>query len=264
VLNYDAVTTSATAGSAVTVGPLYIYENLAGTKSASSTAELRIKDNAPSGASYLLINAANSSWKSIYKVYLGGVTNVTTPVIDYTDFNIYRNFDYNCNIAIAGSGQNDARVTYAKLAVVGQYLFADGTWGDSGSNTSSKIGYVFKTTGSTTYPHGYAVALTDASTSCPSTNVSGAVANYNYSVPYSNVIGSSGWYLPSKDDLLLIGQVMGSLVSTYNIMINTWYWSSSWDSDNNALFVVEYASDGSTTVSYNVSNNFYVRTIIQF
>jgi hypothetical protein len=152
-LNYDAVTTSATAGSAVTVGPLYIYENLAGTKSASSTAELRIKDNAPSEASYLLINAKSSDWKSTYRVYLGGVTSATIPVTDYNNYDIYRNHDYQCNIAIAGSGNGDARIDYKALqgdrstaitgtATVGTYLYSDGT---TGTTTSGKpvVGIVF-------------------------------------------------------------------------------------------------------------------------
>lgn len=143
-LNFDAVATPVYAGTVVTAGPYYLYENLAGTSSASSTAELRTSTNAPTGSSYLLITAKgtgyNAGWTSTYRVYLGGVTNATTPVIDYTNFNVNRDFNYQCNIAISGSGANDVRVTYSPTtstrsnvyfgdATVGNYLYADGTNG---------------------------------------------------------------------------------------------------------------------------------------
>ena len=143
-LNYDAVATPVYAGTVVTAGPYYIYENLAGTFSASSTAELRTAANAPGGSSYLQITAKgigyNAGWTSIYRVYLGEVTNGTPPVIDYTNFNINRDFNYQCNIAISGSSVNDVRVTYSPTtstrtnvyfgdATVGNYLYDDGTNG---------------------------------------------------------------------------------------------------------------------------------------
>ena len=175
-LNYDAVTTSATAGSAVTVGPLYIYENLAGTKSASSTAELRIKDNAPSEASYFLINAKGSGWKSTYRVYLGGVTSATIPVTDYNNYDIYRNHDYQCNIAIAGSGNGDARVTYQATATrpnmyvgdatIGNYLYSDGTNGTT-YISGKTVGIIFSSELTQAqydkgYRHGKVLALKNA------------------------------------------------------------------------------------------------------
>ena len=182
-LNFSAVATPVYAGTVVSAGPYYIYENLAGTASASSTAELRTSTNAPTGSSYLLITAKgtgyNAGWTSTYRVYLGGVTNATTPVIDYTNFNINRDFNYQCNIAISGSGANDARVSYQVIqttradartgtATVGNYLYSDGT---TGTTTAGKtiVGIVFSNQLSPAeynagYTHGYALALKDAST----------------------------------------------------------------------------------------------------
>ncbi|WP_245601961.1 DUF4906 domain-containing protein [Xylanibacter oryzae] len=145
-INYSSVTTSASAGGVVTAGPYYVLENIAGKNSSITASEQRTSANAPSGASYILINAKRyagwgAGWKSTYRIYLGGVTSATTPVVDCTDFNIYRGYDYNCNISIFGSGANDARVTYTALpssgrsnfytgdAIVGNYLYSDGTNG---------------------------------------------------------------------------------------------------------------------------------------
>ena len=181
-LNFTAVATPVYAGTVVNAGPYYIYENLAGTASASNTAELRTAANAPTGSSYLLITARgtgyNAGWTSTYRVYLGGVTNATSPVLDYTNFNINRDFNYQCNIAISGSGSNDVRVTYAPTtstrtnvyfgdATPGTYLYNDGT---TGTTTAGKtiVGIVFSNQLSSAeyaagYKHGYALALADAS-----------------------------------------------------------------------------------------------------
>jgi hypothetical protein len=158
-LNYSAVATPITAGTAVTTEPYYIYENLAGTNADATTAELRNINHVPSSgnASYLLVTAKgvgyNAGWASTYRVYLGGVTNATNPVVDYTNFNINRNFDYKCNIAIAGSGVNDVRVSYSPTtssrsnvyfgdATIGDYLYSDGTWGTVTSGKSI-VGIIF-------------------------------------------------------------------------------------------------------------------------
>lgn len=157
-LNFGAVSSSGSIGSPVTAGPYYIYENLAGTSSASNTAELRTSANAPTGASYLLITAKgygyNGGWTSTYRVYLGGVTNATTPVVDYTNFNVYRDFNYQCNIAISGSGANDVRVTYTRTssrtnvyfgdATVGNYLYNDGTNGTT-FKAGQTVGIIYST-----------------------------------------------------------------------------------------------------------------------
>ncbi|WP_018462561.1 DUF4906 domain-containing protein [Segatella paludivivens] len=185
-LSFGAVTTPVYAGTVVNAGPYYIYENLAGTSSASNAPELRTTTNAPAGSSYLLITAKGTGyyagWTSTYRVYLGGVTNAASPVVDYTNFNINRDFNYQCNIAISGSGANDVRVTYSPTtstrtnvyfgdATVGNYLYSDGT---TGTTTSGKtiVGIVFSNQLSSAeynagYKHGYALALTDASVNGP-------------------------------------------------------------------------------------------------
>nr|WP_207155652.1 DUF4906 domain-containing protein [Prevotella herbatica] len=181
-LNYDAVATPVYAGTVITVPPYYIYENLAGTNNTLTTAEQRTSVNAPIGSSYLLITARgtgyNAGWTSSYRVYLGGVTNAASPVLDYTNFNINRNFNYQCNIAITGSGATDVRVSYSPTtstrsnvyfgdATPGTYLYSDGT---TGTTTAGKtvVGIVFSNQLSSAeynagYKHGYALALADAS-----------------------------------------------------------------------------------------------------
>ena len=182
-LNFGAVTTSGSIGTVVPVGPYYLYANLAGTSSASTSAELRTSGYAPSSSSYLLITAKgygyNGGWTSTYRIYLGGVTNAASPVVDYTNFNVYKDFNYQCNIAISGSGANDVRVLYTPTtstrtnvcfgdATPGTYLYNDGT---TGTTTAGKtiVGIVFSNQLSSAeytagYKHGYALALTDVST----------------------------------------------------------------------------------------------------
>ena len=124
----------------------YVYENLCGSNNNATSEALRNSSNAPvsasASASYLLINAKSSSWTSTYRVYLGGMTNAATPATDLTNFNVYRNLNYNCTITLGANGGNgDARVTYQATitagrnnlytgdATVGNYLYNDGTNG---------------------------------------------------------------------------------------------------------------------------------------
>jgi uncharacterized protein (TIGR02145 family) len=123
----------------------YVYENLCGSNNKATSEALRNSSNVPvsasASASYLLINAKGSSWASTYRVYLGGMTNVATPATDLTNFNVYRNLNYNCTITLGANGGNgDARVTYQATitsrsnmytgdATVGNYLYNDGTNG---------------------------------------------------------------------------------------------------------------------------------------
>src|SRR5574344_1086822 len=111
--NFDAVTLSSpTAGTTVTPPVYYVYENLAGSNSNCTTEQLRTEANAPAHAMYLEVYAKTSSWHSVYYIYLGGMTNASTPVMDLSNFNVYRNMNYTYTININGSGQSDARVTY--------------------------------------------------------------------------------------------------------------------------------------------------------
>jgi hypothetical protein len=191
--DFDAVTeNSPTAGNEVT-DTYYIYENLAGKVTASNTAKARNSTNAPATASYLDVYATGTNWKSTYRIYLGG-----TGTTDYTNYNIPRNYNYTYTINITGSGIYDVRVTcYPELinsstggtwgsngsaatvtssatAKPGMYYFNDGTWGtlaDRASATVYPIGVVFSGTTSANdkahgWTHGYAMALTNANTSC--------------------------------------------------------------------------------------------------
>ncbi|WP_018463540.1 DUF4906 domain-containing protein [Segatella paludivivens] len=162
----------------------YVYENLCGSNSNATTEAKRNSSNAPvsasASASYLLITAKGSTWASTYRVYLGGMTNVATPATDLTNFNVYRNLNYNCTITLGANGGNgDARVTYQATgqgtrsgsvtgtATVGNYLYSDGTTGTTKTG-HTVVGIVFSNQLSSAeynagYTHGYALALTDVS-----------------------------------------------------------------------------------------------------
>ncbi|WP_081618583.1 DUF4906 domain-containing protein [Segatella paludivivens] len=116
--DFDPVTPTAnnTDGSTLSF-TYYVYENLAGTNSASTTWKLRNKNNAPGYASYLTVDAHTAIWKSRYYIYLGGKLLTSTgasPTYDYTDYNIYRNTNYTVtvNITGSGSGEDNLRVDY--------------------------------------------------------------------------------------------------------------------------------------------------------
>ncbi len=180
-LNYAAVATPVYAGTVIAAGTYYIYENLAGTNPTLTAAEQRTSVKAPGGSSYLLITARgtgyNAGWTSTYRVYLGGVTNAASPVVDYTNFNINRNFNYQCNIAITGSGATDVRVSYSPTtstrtnvyfgdATVGNYLYADGTNGPT-FKSGQTVGLIFSSELTQAQyndgcRHGRALALKDA------------------------------------------------------------------------------------------------------
>ena len=167
----------------------YVYENLCGSNNNATSEALRNSSNVPvsasASASYLLINAYGSGWTSTYKVYLGGITNAATPATDLTNFNVYRNLNYNCTITLGPTGaKTDTRVTYlgqgtrsgsvTGTATVGNYLYSDGTTGTSGSPPAGTtvVGIVFSNQLSSAeysagYTHGYALALTDASAAGP-------------------------------------------------------------------------------------------------
>ena len=243
----------------------YVYENLCGSNSNATTEAKRNSSNVPvsasASASYLLINAKGSSWTSTYRVYLGGMTNAATPAVDLTNFNVYRNLNYKCTITLGSSGgKGDARVTYTAIAAAaGQYLYSDGTWGAAASVSGKiTIGFIFSTnTG--LYPHGCAVALTDASTSSTWYNASSVCSSYTAG-------GKSGWRLPSKDELLAINTAMANVnLTSYGMYKSSrLYWSST-ENDTNIAYNVFFFYDGSTGTYSNSKNNFYcVRAVLAF
>ena len=243
----------------------YVYENLCGSNSNATTEAKRNSSNVPvsasASASYLLINAKGSSWTSTYRVYLGGMTNAATPVVDLTNFNVYRNLNYKCTITLGANGGNgDARVTYTAIAAAaGQYLYSDGTWGAAASVSGKiTIGFIFSTnTG--LYPHGCAVALTDASTSSTWYNASSVCSSYTAG-------GKSGWRLPSKDELLAINTAMANVNLTSYGMYKSCrnYWSST-ESGTSGAYDVFFNFDGSTsTANASKYNYYYVRAVLAF
>ena len=257
--NFDAV--SGLSQNTALSKTYYIYENFCGSKSNATKEELRSSSSAPSSASYLLVNANGSGWASTYRIYLGGVTNTDPPATDLTNFNVYRNLNYKCNISLATGGSNgDARVTYTAILpnpVVGQYFYSDGTWGAYASvYGKTTIGFIFSAYG----PHGCAVALTDASTSCNWYNAPGVVGSYTAG-------GKSGWRLPSSNELLAINTAMANAYLTSYGMYksNLPYWSNTEINAYNAYFVNFY-SDGSTLPS-SLDKNYTlvrVRAVINF
>ena len=239
----------------------YVYENLCGSKGSVDSEAKRNSNYAPTSASYLLINAKGSSWTSTYRVYLGGMTNAATPVVDLTNFNVYRNLNYKCTITLGANGGNgDARVTYTAIAAAaGQYLYSDGTWGAAASVSGKiTIGFIFSTnTG--LYPHGCAVALTDASTSSTWYNASSVCSSYTAG-------GKSGWRLPSKDELLAINTAMANVnLTSYGMYkSNRNYWSSTELDTYNACLVYFYSVGSTSTFSSSKNSNYYVRAVLAF
>ena len=187
--NFSAVTLPTPTAGAEVKDTYYIYENLAGTKNQAVDARTR-NTYAPGTASYIDIYAVGPHWKSTYRVYLGG-----TGTTDYGNYNILRNYNYTYTISILSSGVYDVRVTcYPELinnasatswgsngdagnvstAKVGDFYFSDGSWGklaDHATSTVYPIGVIFSNTPTDNdkahgWAHGYAMALTNANTSC--------------------------------------------------------------------------------------------------
>ena len=105
--DFDEVTDLAST-TAVTAS-YFTYENLAGTNTAVTTEKGRHQVNAPTDAAYLLVKATGPGWRTVFRIYLGGV-NPTTNSVDYADFNIYRNCRYTLDVAINGASSDDLRI----------------------------------------------------------------------------------------------------------------------------------------------------------
>ena len=128
-----AVTASADDATGITFS-VYQYENLVGKQTGATSMASRNINNAPADASYLLLYVAdtNTGEKYINRVYLGG--NLSS---DYTDYSVYRNLATTySDITIKGADMADANVerthpgvVYIGDAIIGNYLYADGTNG---------------------------------------------------------------------------------------------------------------------------------------
>lgn len=128
-----AVTASADDATGTTFS-VYQYENLVGKQTGATSMASRNINNAPADASYLLLYVAdtNTGEKYINRVYLGG--NLSS---DYTDYSVYRNLATTySDITIKGADMADVNVerthpgvVYIGDAIIGNYLYADGTNG---------------------------------------------------------------------------------------------------------------------------------------
>lgn len=87
----------------------YLPENLAGTNSSVSSERQKDKAHAPSGATWLRIEARHNDRPVTYSVYLGA--NNTT------DFNVSRNTVQYLNITLSGSEPGDLRVARFSLSL---------------------------------------------------------------------------------------------------------------------------------------------------
>lgn len=231
----------------------YIYENLCGCSSDS----LRNSKNLPSSKlaspSYLLVQAQNGNWNSTYSIYLGGITNSFNTETDLTNFNVYRNINYQCDINIGSNGgEGDARVNY--VANLHQFLFNDGTVGKIPDNPNKvPIAIVFSTNISAIDKekgyHGYAISLKDVPgsfewgprdgsdnnpTGCMNSyldvtdydgythtmkiNNTTHPAAYAAATTYNSLVvppkGTSGWYVPSVGQLFQLCTNLGGIPST--------------------------------------------------
>lgn len=260
-LSFGAVATPVYAGTVVPVGPYYIYENLSGTNPTLTTAEQRTSVNAPIGSSYLLITARgtgyNGGWTSTYRVYLGGVTNAASPVVDYTNFNINRDFNYQCNITIAGSSVNDVRVSYSPTtstrtnvyfgdATVGNYLYNDGTNGTA-FKSGQTVGIIYSNELTQTQynagcRHGKVLALKNANSgnNCYWANA--------YNSPYTDHSSTGHPYVTD------LKSCYGDISSGYDAMsVNSSYVSTS---TNYAWYYCKTYNDGVASKSFvNAPNN---------
>lgn len=107
----------------------YTFENMAGKVPANNTYEKRISNAGAPNASYIKIWASTTGWDSEYKVYLGGKSFNETSGIDYTDYNIYRNYDYTVNIDLQGPGTVGVNVVQTKKNKITFKVDLD-AWGD--------------------------------------------------------------------------------------------------------------------------------------
>ena len=143
--DFPVVSSSATA--ATVNATYYLYESLVGKGSNTNSDgwKGRYKANAPANATYLVITAHTSSWKSTYYVYLGGktLTSDTGTSYDYTDYTIYRNTDYKVTVTLSGSGsaEEGLRVDYAAK----EYFGGDtklNAWQDETTTIASGMEFV--------------------------------------------------------------------------------------------------------------------------
>ena len=98
-----------TANSTVAVTNSYfVYESLAGSSTGLTAETDRYTANAPTEASYLLVSATGPGWKSVFRIYLGGLDLDGT--VNHNNFNVYRNCRYTVEVQINGASSSDLRI----------------------------------------------------------------------------------------------------------------------------------------------------------
>lgn len=86
----------------------FVYESLAGFATGLTAETDRYQANAPAEASYLLVGATGPGWKSVFRIYLGGLDLNGT--VNHNNFNIYRNCRYTINVQVNGASSTDLRI----------------------------------------------------------------------------------------------------------------------------------------------------------
>lgn len=86
----------------------FVYESLAGFATGLTAETDRYQAKAPAEASYLLVGATGPGWKSVFRIYLGGLGVDGT--LNHNDFNVYRNCQYTVKVRINGASSSDLRI----------------------------------------------------------------------------------------------------------------------------------------------------------
>ena len=197
---------------------------------------------------------------------VSGMLNLT---LTCTDGSLIKDLTLSKSITITNKDFNPSTVQAKKISslanapAVGEYVFSDGTWGTL-PNTKTAIGVFFSSRVSDAekaagFIHGYALALTDASTSSTWYNASSVCSSYTAG-------GKSGWRLPSKDELLAINTAMANVnLTSYGMYKSSRHYWSSTEYDANRAYDVYFNSGGSAYTYYNYKDsNYYVRAVLAF
>ncbi|BCS84437.1 hypothetical protein prwr041_03300 [Prevotella herbatica] len=230
-----AVTASADDATGTTFS-VYQYENLVGKQTGATSMASRNINNAPADASYLLLYVAdtNTGEKYINRVYLGG--NLSS---DYTDYSVYRNLATTySDITIKGADMADANVerthpevVYIGDAIIGNYLYADGTNGRVFKKDAT-VGIIYsnqltQAQYNANCRHGKVMALKNAN------NGSNCYWSTNNGSPYTDHTSTGHPYLTSFKmyyDDISSGYDAYSANSTFvtNIANGAWYYCNSY------------------------------------
>lgn len=185
----------------------YMNENRMGVETENPiTVETdRTAEHAPDNATYLEVYVvSNASHKSgTYRFYLGNmVDNINHSYIN--NYNVLRGYNYDVTINLNDMDIADSRFTMEPSAVIGDFLFSDGTWGSIENNPSkTPVAIIFSSETSDNdqvagYTHGYAMALKN--------------------VHNGDNIGEYEWQSNDDEDLLDIGVIPNLEITPWGIL----------------------------------------------